>query len=111
MKEITKAIQIQYSSELQYGKGSILSNKHGEKNNPNNESLDIDHMLPEPPKDEPQPKDENEINCSELFKLLDSNKKDKVLIIDLRKEEEYAKLTISFEDNVVHFDEDIIKPE
>lgn len=73
---------------------------------------DISFKLPEPPSDEPQPKRSDEITCTELFKLFspDIKNEKRVLIFDVRKDEDWNRSKIAFPKNTIHIPANKIEP-
>lgn len=60
---------------------------------------------------ESQSKHHDEITCIELFKLINSNiKNERVLIFDVRKDEDFLKSRMVFQKNTIHIPADKIEP-
>lgn len=95
MYEVTSYIKSQYEPEQ---KGSEAKTQNSFLNE------DISLKLPEPPSDEPQPKRHDEITCTELFKLFNTDIKSekRVLIFDVRKDEDWLNSKIAFTKNTIH---------
>lgn len=77
-------------------------------------NIDLELRLPEAPSDEPQPKESDEITCIELCKILNQgirSSEKRLLIIDVRKEDDYLESKIAFPENIVHISAEKIQPE
>lgn len=68
------------------------------------DETDIELQLPDVPTDEPQPKNQGEIDCSELHSIMhNAEKREKgVLIIDLREADDFAAGKMAFQDYMIN---------
>lgn len=104
MMEVKRAVQIKFDARHKPPLNPTRP-KDGKFNN----DADISLQLPETPSDEPQPKDDNEITCLDLFRTIKNND-ERVLIIDVRSDKDYAEARMAFPEYMVHFPADMIKP-
>ncbi|XP_033210008.1 ubiquitin carboxyl-terminal hydrolase 8-like isoform X3 [Belonocnema kinseyi] len=100
VKKILQKLNEVLSSRFENGKkplGGLHDSKT--KNNslsPDSSSIDAPLLLPETPPDDPIIEERGEITCMELFQLLKSSE-NKVLLIDVRPQKEYAESHIKNE--------------
>ncbi|XP_031784863.1 ubiquitin carboxyl-terminal hydrolase 8 isoform X2 [Nasonia vitripennis] len=108
LQEVSNSIQLECEIKP---KGPQIKDSH--TNSVNENFNDLELRLPETPNDEPQPKENDEITCADLFNILNQgirSSEKRLLIIDVRKEEDYLESKIPFPENIVHIPAEKIQP-
>ncbi|KAJ8683799.1 hypothetical protein QAD02_019591 [Eretmocerus hayati] len=103
LTEVTDCIRIEFDARRNPPRNSNSPKAIGIKKN-----SDLSLQLPDVPSDEPQPKREDDITCSELHNLMQKGDK-KVLIIDVRPSKEFSKSSLPYKDNMIHIPAEKIK--
>ncbi|XP_058801187.1 ubiquitin carboxyl-terminal hydrolase 8-like isoform X2 [Phymastichus coffea] len=107
VKRLFTEIKLKIESDLEKRQRKLQN-----KNTPNlrksisqaNDEEDIESLLPDVPTEEPEPKNKNEITCTELYNIMHNteSREKGVLIIDLRHADDFAAAKMAFQDYMIN---------